>query len=240
MRRTVDTEGAGLTVREAHDGPARSMQRRRAWLHLAREDAVLARLAASYPETDPFEWGDHGPRGHDLFRTLAFLIVGQAVTPSVAAEQYDVLNGLVGGELTPGSIAGVGVADVERAGVARFKAVAIGALAQAVNSDRVSLEALDELPDEQICQVLTLLPGVGRWAVELFLIRGYHRPDVFPASDPVLRHAIRRQWAMASLPTPGAADALAAGWRPHRSFAAALLWATHSHQEGWILTDSGP
>jgi DNA-3-methyladenine glycosylase II len=162
---------------------------------------------------------------------MIFLIVGQAVTPAVAEGQYEVIEKLAQGQVTPAQIAGIDTADYERAGVPRFKALAVVALTHAVNSGRVSLEALDELPDEQICQVLTLLPGVGRWVAELFLIRGLHRPDVFPATDPVLRHAIRRQWNMESVPTRWSAGAMAASWRPYRSFAAALLWASQAAHE---------
>lgn len=220
------TEGAGLPVSEAHHLVARAAQRRLAFRHLGEADPVFARLAEHHPDTDPFDWDGYGRTDHDLFRTLVFLIIGQAVTKDVATRQYDDLTELAGGPLTPAHVADLTMDDLARIGIPPFKATALTMVTDAISEDRLDLAALDELLDEQVCQVLTLLPGVGRWAVELFLIRGLHRPDVLPGSDPGLRRTVQREWNLPALPTSRDVDVMSGYWRPYRSFAAALLWAS--------------
>lgn len=213
---------------EQHIESARSTQRRRAYDHLGEQEPVLRTLVALHGLADPFDWDGYGRTGHNRFRTFAFLIIGQAVTRYVAAEQYDAATRGAGEPLTAQAVAGLGHPGLITAGLAPFKATALIALSRAIIENRLDLDDLDEITDDQILSLLTRIPGVGRWAVELFLIRGLHRPDVLPGSDPALRSAIQRSWSLPALPSASRLDALAGSWRPYRSFASALLWASVS------------
>ncbi|QFG70086.1 DNA-3-methyladenine glycosylase 2 family protein [Ornithinimicrobium pratense] len=74
-------------------------------------------------------------------------------------------------------------------------------------------------------QLLTL-PGIGPWTAHIVLLRGLGDPDAFPASDLGVRTAA----AAAGLPAdPRALGQFADRWRPWRSYATALLWASSSH-----------
>jgi AraC family transcriptional regulator of adaptative response / DNA-3-methyladenine glycosylase II len=59
--------------------------------------------------------------------------------------------------------------------------------------------------------------GIGPWTAELFAMRGLGDPDVFVASDLVIRRA---------LDAAGLDAAAADRWRPWRSYAMHHLWAT--------------
>ncbi|WP_131106379.1 AlkA N-terminal domain-containing protein [Ornithinimicrobium sufpigmenti] len=73
---------------------------------------------------------------------------------------------------------------------------------------------------------LLALPGVGPWTAQIVLLRGLGDPDAFPASDLGVRIAA----AAAGLPADARALGLVADrWRPWRSYAAALLWASTDH-----------
>jgi DNA-3-methyladenine glycosylase II len=54
----------------------------------------------------------------------------------------------------------------------------------------VDLDALGELPDEEIRALLTALPGIGEWTVDWFLARHLARPRAWPAGDLGLRKAV--------------------------------------------------
>lgn len=73
---------------------------------------------------------------------------------------------------------------------------------------------------------LMALPGIGPWTAHVVLLRGLGDPDAFPAAD----LGVRRAAAAAGLPVDARALGLAADrWRPWRSYAAALLWASTDH-----------
>jgi AraC family transcriptional regulator of adaptative response / DNA-3-methyladenine glycosylase II len=74
---------------------------------------------------------------------------------------------------------------------------------------------------------LAALPGVGPWTTEIIAMRALRDPDAFPASDlGVLRSAAR-----AGLPPrPAELELRARVWRPWRSYATQLLWASGDHE----------
>lgn len=82
--------------------------------------------------------------------------------------------------------------------------------------------------DEAIIETLTKIKGVGVWTVQMLLIFSLNRSDVFPPDD----LAIQQQMAkLYTLDTAGKSlkkemSAIAESWRPYRSVATRLLWAS--------------
>ena len=62
----------------------------------------------------------------------------------------------------------------------------------------------------------------------MFLIHQLHRPDILPAGDVGIRHAVHRAYDLGERPSEPDVAALATAWAPYRSFASALLWASLS------------
>jgi DNA-3-methyladenine glycosylase II len=54
----------------------------------------------------------------------------------------------------------------------------------------LDLEAMRELPDDEIRALLTALPGIGEWTVDWFLARHLARPRAWPAGDLGVRKAV--------------------------------------------------
>ena len=77
-------------------------------------------------------------------------------------------------------------ADLVALGFSRRKAEYVVGLARS----EVDLEALGELPDDEIRASLTALPGIGDWTVDWFLARHLGRPDAWAAGDLGLRKAL--------------------------------------------------
>jgi DNA-3-methyladenine glycosylase II len=71
-------------------------------------------------------------------------------------------------------------------GFSRRKAEYVVGLAR---SD-LDLRALDALPDEEVVETLTALPGIGRWTADWFLARHLARAEAWPAGDLGLRKAV--------------------------------------------------
>ncbi|MCO6003993.1 DNA-3-methyladenine glycosylase 2 family protein [Actinoallomurus purpureus] len=75
-------------------------------------------------------------------------------------------------------------------------------------------------------ELLTDLPGLGPWTVEMIAMRALGDPDAFVPGDLGVRTAAREL----GLPvTPAALTRHAAAWRPWRAYAVQYLWATGRH-----------
>ncbi|MDQ7993601.1 MAG: AlkA N-terminal domain-containing protein, partial [Propionicimonas sp.] len=82
--------------------------------------------------------------------------------------------------------------------------------------------ALDRGPDRARTRAALLaLPGIGDWTASYIAIRALGDPDAFMPTDLGTRHALTGLGA-----DPAQAARLAEAWRPWRSYAQSLLWAT--------------
>ncbi len=84
-------------------------------------------------------------------------------------------------------------------------------------------EALN-MSDEALIERLTVLRGVGRWTVEMFLIYTLQRSDVLPADDFGVREGYRHLKGLHKAPTPRQMREIGEAWRPWRTVAAWYLW----------------
>lgn len=153
----------------------------------------------------------------DAFRALVRSVIGQqlsvkaarAIAGRVAAATQD-FEPLRLAELPPEQLRSLGMSWA--------KVRTVQALAQANLSGQIDFAHLDSLDDEAVITALTVLPGIGRWTAEMFLMSGLGRADVFSFGDLGLRRALERHY-------PGQDHAaLVESWRPYRTHAARLLW----------------
>lgn len=118
--------------------------------------------------------------------------------------------------------------DPERVGIegglTRQKVRHARALAEAILSGALRLDALEGMPDEAAITHLCQVKGIGRWTAEVHLLFSHERPDVFPSGDLALQAAAAHLAGLAARPDARAMAAMAAEWAPHRSVAARLLW----------------
>ena len=70
---------------------------------------------------------------------------------------------------------------------------------------------------------LRAVRGIGDWTAHYIALRALRAPDAFPASDVGLLRGVAGD--MGGRPSPRALLARAEAWRPHRAYAAQLLWA---------------
>jgi len=73
---------------------------------------------------------------------------------------------------------------------------------------------------------LLAIKGIGPWTVNYALLRGYGDPDCSLHGDVAVRTAIGRLQGTAVRPDLAQAEAFLAAYRPHRTMAAAYLWAS--------------
>lgn len=157
------------------------------------------------------------------FASLLHIIVEQQVSIASAKAIWGRLSeGL--GEVTPERVRQAGPERLCTLGLSRPKARYAGLLAEAVTDGSLDFAALREDDDETAIARLTAVKGIGRWTAEIYLLAALQRPDVWPAADIALMTAAQALKGLDERPKTPQMYALAEQWRPHRAYAARLLW----------------
>jgi DNA-3-methyladenine glycosylase II len=120
-------------------------------------------------------------------------------------------------------------------GFSRQKMAYGRALAEAVASGALDLEALATLPEEEALAAIAALRGFGRWSAEIYLLFALGRADIFPADDLGLQIGMQRLKGLDARPKRKAMESLAEPWRPLRGCGAIFLW----HYYGSATLDEG-
>jgi DNA-3-methyladenine glycosylase II len=111
------------------------------------------------------------------------------------------------------------------AGLSRAKTAAVKSLAQHAIDGVVPTRAQAvRLPNEDLIERLTKVRGIGRWTVEMFLIFGLSRPDVWPVLDFGVRKGLGLTFGKRGVPTPKQALPLFRKFSPYSSVAAWYFW----------------
>jgi DNA-3-methyladenine glycosylase II len=164
----------------------------------------------------------------DHLSALVSAIVSQQLSTKAAATIFGRFVALFPGDHIPDAAAIAAQSDtaLRGAGLSGQKVSYLRDLSARLIDGRLNLDELDSLPDEDVIQRLVAVKGFGRWTAEMFLMFRLHRPDVLPAGDLGIRHAVATGWERAGIPSAAEVAQLGRGWRPYRTYAAALLWAS--------------
>ena len=129
----------------------------------------------------------------------------------------------------PHEILKFGLQDLQGLGLTQAKARSFQAIANAIHCGELNFDALHEVPDQDVLAKLLVLPGIGPWTADIYLLTALGRADACPAGDLALQMALQDLFTMDGRPTPKAFLERAENWKPWRSVAARLLW---SHYRG--------
>ncbi len=163
------------------------------------------------------------------FPTLVHIILEQQVSLASARAAFDRLCASAN-PLTPARFLELTDQELKAAGFSRQKSAYARGLAQAVLEDRIDLDRLHDLDDDEVQRQLTSLRGIGAWTANIYLLMALRRPDIWPMHDLALASAAQRVKRLASRPTADQLQQMAEAWRPLRAVAARLLW--HQYLSG--------
>jgi AraC family transcriptional regulator of adaptative response / DNA-3-methyladenine glycosylase II len=203
----------------------------------ARPDLIAAHFAGDPLLADAVALrpGLRVPGAFDGFELVARAILGQQITVKAAttlAGRYAARFGepieTPHAELThlsPNSsrVAAAALDAVASLGIIQTRARSLIAIAQEMQSGRLTLEA-GANPDAAIEQ-LVALPGIGAWTAHYIAMRALRWADAFPKEDIALRNALGRVSA-------ARAEQLSQPWRPWRSYATIHLWCEAGERAG--------
>ncbi|QJE00866.1 DNA-3-methyladenine glycosylase 2 [Massilia forsythiae] len=167
-----------------------------------------------------------------VFEALTWAIMGQQINVAFAIALRRSFILLAGRRHPDGLWCYPEAADVARLDVeqltphkfSRAKAETLLRLARLAADGAVSLDRDADLGG--ISARLLAVKGIGPWTVNYALLRGYGYPDCSLHGDVAVRSAIGRLLDMPERPSMAEAEAFLQNYRPHRTMAAAYLWAS--------------
>jgi len=162
------------------------------------------------------------------FHGIAEIIISQQVSKTSAAAMFGRLEKLVA-PLTADTILRLGEAPMIEAGLSRAKQSTLTLVAEAIEQAGLDLEALCHIPASEAQEKLTSIKGIGPWTAEVFLLFCAGHPDIFPAGDVALQHAIGEGLGLPLRPKDKEVRRIAECWAPYRGIAARLFWAYYAH-----------
>lgn len=153
------------------------------------------------------------------FQTLLLIILEQQVSLLAARSALQRIKRGIG-SISAKCIAETGESGLRQLGITRQKSRYATALAEAVTSRKLTLSRLESLPDDEVRELLTALPGIGPWTANVYLLSALGRVDIWPRGDLALEKTID-----ALLPNADSSwKETGERWKPNRSVAARLLW----------------
>ena len=192
----------------------------RARRFLLRRDPVLAALIRRQGPC-----GLAAARRADHFSALVRAITFQQLSTKAATTIYNRMAALMpAGVPTPAGFAALSDEQLRSVGMSRQKTGYLRDLCEKVESQKIDLDALEALSDDEVIASLVTIKGIGRWSAEMFLIFRLLRPDVLPVGDLGIVTAIQKAYKLRKRPTPDRMRKIGEAWRPYRSIASWYLW----------------
>lgn len=234
-------DGLLARCRIAHDGPATPAVRALAQeallnvLGLRIDPAPFAAFAQDDPVLGPVLARQPGLRivqSATVFEALTWAIIGQQINLRFAIALRRILIQLAGRPHSSGMLCYPEAPDVARLALEDLTSRKFSA-AKAETVLRVARMAvdgslrLDRTRDAaQVSEELLAIKGIGPWTVNYVLLRGYGYPDCSLEGDVAVRAALHNLTGSTARPTLIEAQRLLARYAPHRTMAAAYLWAS--------------
>lgn len=159
----------------------------------------------------------------DLFCALVHSIVGQQISTKAHESIWRRMNEGIG-EITPASVLALSREDLQRFGISFRKADYIRAAAQKIESGLLDIQALGQMSDEEVCQKLTELDGVGLWTAEMLMLHSLQRPDILSFGDLGIQRGMRMLYHHRKI-TRGLFERYRRRYSPYGSVASIYLWA---------------
>jgi DNA-3-methyladenine glycosylase II len=187
--------------------------------HLAGLIERDGRLAAIAERAGPFEIRKTEPG----FAGMAKIICGQQLSVASAKAIWGRFAALPGA-LQAQSYLALAEADVRAAGFSAGKYRTARAVAEALTTGVVDLDAIVALSAADATRNLIQIKGIGPWTAEIYLMFCAGHPDIFPAGDLALQKAVAHALGLENRPDIKELIAIAQSWSPHRATAALLFW----------------
>lgn len=172
-------------------------------------------------------------RHEDYFGSLMRTVIGQQISGKAAAtiwQRVQLLLGVVDAQ----RVAETSEKELQECGLSFRKVSYMQGIAQAVLDERLKLDMLNQLENQQVITQLTALPGLGIWSAEMFLLFSLGRPDILSWNDLGIRRGMEMLYQLEKI-SRAQFEHYRQLYSPYGSCASLYLWALaggKKHQEG--------
>ncbi len=163
----------------------------------------------------------------DTYSSLLRAIVGQQLSTKAAQTIYLRFEARFGGEPQAEKICQTSIDTLKEVGLSQQKAGYIQNIARFTLEKGLSYALLAPMTDAEIITYLTQIKGVGKWTVEMLLMSGLGRLDVFPEDDLGIQQAMSRLYGLDTTHKKTLLlhmRQIASVWSPYRTIACKYLW----------------
>lgn len=179
-------------------------------------DSDLARIFEKYG-TPPL-WAREAN-----FTTLIHIILEQQVSLASALSAFNKLKEKLV-EITPENVVRLTDEELKACYFSRQKTVYARELSRAILEEKLNLQQLQTLTNEEVKEALKQIKGIGDWTSDIYLLMALLRADVMPKGDLALHVAYQKLMGLEKRPNSDEFIKLAEKWSPYRAVAARLLW----------------
>ena len=155
---------------------------------------------------------------------LVGIIISQQLSTAAADTIFARFRALFpGGKTTAERVLEQRDSELRATGLSARKCDYIRDLSMRIKNNSLNLMKLHSEDDDTIRRELKQVKGIGDWTVDIYLMFGLARLDVFPIGDLALRKAVGSAYGIA----PGDMAAIlkvAGNWRPYRSIGSWYLF----------------
>ena len=191
---------------------------------LSNADSVLAKLIERHGPCTLFE--ENSLVHKTPYHVLVWAIINQQLSVASASSIERKLKALLQNEDYEVNAIDVCTDQALSAcGLSRQKIRYLRALSTAVIEEEIQLHKFDQLGNDDIANILTTIPGIGPWTVDMFLMFSLGRLDVLPLGDLALRKSIALHYELPADASFEAYHQVANLWRPYRTISSWYLWA---------------
>ena len=162
----------------------------------------------------------------DLFAALVNSIIGQQISTKAHTTIWNRLKNKVTA-ISPKTILALSDADLQSIGVSFKKVDYIKNIAQKVDSGELDIEKLRTLSDDEVCEELSNLKGIGKWTAEMIMIFSMQRMNILSYGDLAILRGMRMLYHHRKI-TPKLFKKYQKRYNPYASIVSFYLWAIAS------------
>ena len=159
----------------------------------------------------------------DLYAALVNCIVGQQISTAAHKTIWKRMTDALG-EITPERMAALSDDELQAFGTTFRKVEFIRGVTDRVLDGRLDLQALADLPDDEVERALVELPGIGKWTAEMLMTFSMQRPDIMSYGDLAIQRGLRMLYHHRAI-TPKLFAKYRRRFSPYGTVASLYLWA---------------
>ena len=126
----------------------------------------------------------------DLFEALVNSIVGQQISTKAQRTIWKRMKDEIG-SITPESICDMEDEKLQAFGISYRKIQYIKSAAEKIVSGELDIEKIKQMCDQEVCDCLVQLKGIGVWTAEMLMIFSMERMDVLSFDDLAIQRGLR-------------------------------------------------